>query len=101
MPAIPGWHATRVLGLGGCRRSEEHTSELQSRRELVCRLLLEKKRTAQRGGQMGEVPSDPTPSEQGFNCIATRIARLGLVADVLPELPADVRPQIRPVRLPT
>src|SRR5438874_5011799 len=27
------------------RRSEEHTSELQSRRELVCRLLLEKKKT--------------------------------------------------------
>src|SRR5438874_5163340 len=28
---------------GGDRRSEEHTSELQSRRDLVCRLLLEKK----------------------------------------------------------
>src|SRR5579871_7046981 len=28
----------------GGRRSEEHTSELQSRRELVCRLLLEKKK---------------------------------------------------------
>src|SRR6266403_2008033 len=27
-------------------RSEEHTSELQSRRELVCRLLLEKKKTS-------------------------------------------------------
>src|SRR5438874_7196119 len=27
-------------------RSEEHTSELQSRRELVCRLLLEKKKHA-------------------------------------------------------
>src|SRR6202522_4674629 len=26
-------------------RSEEHTSELQSRRHLVCRLLLEKKKT--------------------------------------------------------
>src|SRR6266576_2059797 len=26
-------------------RSEEHTSELQSRRDLVCRLLLEKKKT--------------------------------------------------------
>src|SRR5690349_23101321 len=26
-------------------RSEEHTSELQSRRELVCRLLLEKKKS--------------------------------------------------------
>src|SRR5690349_22738508 len=28
----------------GDRRSEEHTSELQSRRDLVCRLLLEKKK---------------------------------------------------------
>src|SRR5699024_12784259 len=28
-----------------CFRSEEHTSELQSRFELVCRLLLEKKET--------------------------------------------------------
>src|SRR5690349_22745306 len=31
------------LGDGGAR-SEEHTSELQSRRDLVCRLLLEKKK---------------------------------------------------------
>src|SRR5690349_21905459 len=31
--------------LGACSgRSEEHTSELQSRRDLVCRLLLEKKK---------------------------------------------------------
>src|SRR5690349_23965105 len=29
---------------GRGRRSEEHTSELQSRRDLVCRLLLEKKK---------------------------------------------------------
>src|SRR5207249_12333809 len=29
----------------GCGRSEEHTSELQSRFDLVCRLLLEKKKT--------------------------------------------------------
>src|SRR5690606_41763994 len=28
---------------GNCLRSEEHTSELQSRENLVCRLLLEKK----------------------------------------------------------
>src|SRR5207244_5463081 len=37
-------------GLSGCgnacaRRSEEHTSELQSPDHLVCRLLLEKKKT--------------------------------------------------------
>src|SRR3712207_8618816 len=29
-----------------CARSEEHTSELQSRQYLVCRLLLEKKKHA-------------------------------------------------------
>src|SRR3712207_7437107 len=32
--------------VGGMMRSEEHTSELQSRQYLVCRLLLEKKKTA-------------------------------------------------------
>src|SRR5438034_7144044 len=32
---------------GSCRsRSEEHTSELQSHSDLVCRLLLEKKKTS-------------------------------------------------------
>src|SRR5436309_5356734 len=37
---------TRLGGGGpaGARRSEEHTSELQSRENLVCRLLLEKKK---------------------------------------------------------
>src|SRR3712207_8480856 len=33
-------------GLGGYQRSEEHTSELQSRQYLVCRLLLEKKKAS-------------------------------------------------------
>src|SRR5690606_39998991 len=32
---------------GGTTRSEEHTSELQSRENLVCRLLLEKKKKNQ------------------------------------------------------
>src|SRR2546430_7568193 len=32
--------------LSGLTRSEEHTSELQSQSNLVCRLLLEKKKTA-------------------------------------------------------
>src|SRR5258707_8657546 len=36
--------ANHALNLPG--RSEEHTSELQSRQYLVCRLLLEKKKTA-------------------------------------------------------
>src|SRR2546430_3531042 len=34
----------RDLRLGALRRSEEHTSELQSQSNLVCRLLLEKKK---------------------------------------------------------
>src|SRR5438874_5006244 len=35
----------QALWKAGRERSEEHTSELQSRRDLVCRLLLEKKKT--------------------------------------------------------
>src|SRR5690349_24171628 len=35
---------TGVAGVESQARSEEHTSELQSRRDLVCRLLLEKKK---------------------------------------------------------
>src|SRR5690349_22569274 len=35
---------TRVENYCATGRSEEHTSELQSRRDLVCRLLLEKKK---------------------------------------------------------
>src|SRR5207249_6454741 len=37
--------ATTALTLARRGRSEEHTSELQSRFDLVCRLLLEKKKT--------------------------------------------------------
>src|SRR5690349_23200307 len=39
-----GGHVVRIMRSG---RSEEHTSELQSRRDLVCRLLLEKKKNTQ------------------------------------------------------
>src|SRR5690349_25005509 len=52
--AMKSWGA-RPIAAASCRcapamspppaaRSEEHTSELQSRRDLVCRLLLEKKK---------------------------------------------------------
>src|SRR2546429_5202048 len=39
-------HMILALQEGRCARSEEHTSELQSRLHLVCRLLLEKKPSA-------------------------------------------------------
>src|SRR2546422_4061851 len=39
------FHGTVCYAHHGCeKRSEEHTSELQSRLHLVCRLLLEKKK---------------------------------------------------------
>src|SRR3712207_7840839 len=41
----PRGRAPRRSGLVAPVRSEEHTSELQSRQYLVCRLLLEKKNT--------------------------------------------------------
>src|SRR6266536_3013662 len=54
--AVRGLRRSRARSLGGVprrvsgrplRRSEEHTSELQSRVDLVCRLLLEKKKKKQ------------------------------------------------------
>src|SRR5947209_14024618 len=45
-PAVGAATAALPRGLSSRpRRSEEHTSELQSRQYLVCRLLLEKKKT--------------------------------------------------------
>src|SRR5204863_2315543 len=44
-PAERDWAIhINAIELGADARSEEHTSELQSRRDLVCRLLLEKKK---------------------------------------------------------
>src|SRR3712207_7823473 len=45
LQAWPELHAR----LDGAGRSEEHTSELQSRQYLVCRLLLEKKKNTTYG----------------------------------------------------
>src|SRR2546430_6476371 len=48
LPIFPRWSAsngcTRTGFWVSCTRSEEHTSELQSQSNLVCRLLLEKKK---------------------------------------------------------
>src|SRR5260370_19101255 len=47
LPELPLHHPDRAAALGGAvpdARSEEHTSELQSHLNLVCRLLLEKKK---------------------------------------------------------
>src|SRR5574340_1606407 len=43
-------------------RSEEHTSELQSPKDLVCRLLLEKKTCRARIGAMSQLSPTATPN---------------------------------------
>src|SRR5690349_22417569 len=51
------------VGLDGLRaehRSEEHTSELQSRRDLVCRLLLEKKKITKQKSATAEQQAPTT-----------------------------------------
>src|SRR3712207_6902518 len=57
-PAVPGGRVVRGdgalrLARAGGRRPEEHTSELQSRQYLVCRLLLEKKNPLFRANSLG------------------------------------------------
>src|SRR5215469_17301166 len=42
------WKSCHSAAMRSTGRSEEHTSELQSRRDLVCRLLLEKKKKTKR-----------------------------------------------------
>src|SRR2546426_5697788 len=44
LPGADPQEAARAPALAGVQRSEEHTSELQSPCNLVCRLLLEKKK---------------------------------------------------------
>src|SRR2546430_13281796 len=50
LPRLPGrWRCSRRQAVRRRpRRSEEHTSELQSQSNLVCRLLLEKKKVGDR-----------------------------------------------------
>src|SRR2546427_5920449 len=55
-------------GDGGLARSEEHTSELQSQSNIVCRLLLEKKKTSP---HFWPIPCRP-PTSRNFKP-ATRI----------------------------
>src|SRR5260370_13300254 len=55
----PRWATTAWTATRRCVRSEEHTSELQSHLNLVCRLLLEKKKRQERAehvqcGRMAE-----------------------------------------------
>src|SRR2546425_7465707 len=59
--AAPGIAGARPRGASGEKRSEEHTSELQSLAYLVCRLLLEKKKKHKRPGKSERPHARHTP----------------------------------------
>src|SRR5438034_2307743 len=66
-------NVSEFSGIGHGMRSEEHTSELQSHSDLVCRLLLEKKKNKKRSCKyelhtsfsdaLGDIPVLPYRSE--------------------------------------
>src|SRR5256885_5359482 len=64
-PAAPGppysFPSFLICGHAAATRSEEHTSELQSPCNLVCRLLLEKKKQQHENCFLSTVLSGPSP----------------------------------------
>src|SRR2546422_3008952 len=54
-------------------RSEEHTSELQSRLHLVCRLLLEKKKKCTRRPRVRPLGQDGIPGDIAAEHLALRV----------------------------
>src|SRR5579871_4012403 len=59
-------------------RSEEHTSELQSRRDLVCRLLLEKKKILVSERVIPHVLNDATAIGEGLGLAEIFFGRVGV-----------------------
>src|SRR6266576_2513823 len=87
-------------------RSEEHTSELQSRRDLVCRLLLEKKRSITKSRSTIQSCSRKLGKWLAFtrrlifcfnDTATTEIYTLSL-HDALPIFFASIRTRLRPTR---
>src|SRR5258705_8693784 len=58
---VPRWIGQRSASGGIGARSEEHTSELQSLRHLVCRLLLEKKKKKKQKNLQGNLMRNKVP----------------------------------------
>src|SRR5438874_8254848 len=60
----PGFLGSRGERLRRVERSEEHTSELQSRRDLVCRLLLEKKKNHNKDSLPLSISTQTSPTSK-------------------------------------
>src|SRR5437588_5235319 len=60
---LPSWSRPRPRRKPPFARSEEHTSELQSHSDLVCRLLLEKKKKAKQSSHNKRTPNKTANSK--------------------------------------
>src|SRR2546426_7310695 len=67
-------------------RSEEHTSELQSPCNLVCRLLLEKKKKRHRPHQYRYMVAHPSDNQRSCRCATLARPSLKPAAPPLPRL---------------
>src|SRR5882724_4075643 len=73
LPPSRPYYPLVLLGSGGLLlRSEEHTSELQSLRHLVCRLLLEKKKHDLTARYAGSILCDVQPSVRQIAAVGAR-----------------------------
>src|SRR5690242_21061212 len=64
MSSVPGLNASPSTAI---KRSEEHTSELQSHVNLVCRLLLEKKKKKKKKKDKHKIKENTTTTTQATN----------------------------------
>src|SRR5256885_8560226 len=69
------WKYPRWIEFCDNLRSEEHTSELQSPCNLVCRLLLEKKKTDARSDGVAGITHDPRPQSPGAGAARRSLRR--------------------------
>src|SRR5438034_6093315 len=73
--ALPGGaESPRPLSRDAAPRSEEHTSELQSHSDLVCRLLLEKKKKIRYSPPSPQRHLNPAPHKRLDYASSTRCA---------------------------
>src|SRR2546430_4682413 len=102
VPSLPS--RRRLIGVGPClrrgavhvsSRSEEHTSELQSQSNLVCRLLLEKK-TAARTRPLSRVSISPIPLPR-LPTASHSVIRLAPRSRPWPPLPHSPVSRVHPV----
>src|SRR5256886_11413954 len=90
-------HRSNRPRLSGTSRSEEHTSELQSQSNLVCRLLLEKKKKHRY--KCGQHRSEDTRHGRRYDGIKHRLLLSAPDASELRALAIDVLVVPRVIRL--